>query len=395
MNYLDHIKERVKSPKETKILTEDMMWQHHGPLVWKADQFDGTPRFYPVYKYEGYYSFSLLALIILKGTLKINPAAERLANQNKFNILDQGLLIDLDIERLGGALKFSKKITNCDEYSRKLVDALKQDIKEIEEINNGFTNVIMCGGKDSLNLLLLPWKNPVIAVSAQPNYPLVCDFVRANNLNIEVRPLEDSYSEEYLHEEIVELCCRVDSVHWRWAHHLRKIAKEYSGKLVIWKGQIGDAFMGPRWKTYIHPEVQPDLFLCKIYKKISAYLPNFITIYFGRKISARVEKTLWAKAAISQGAHMGFIRAITDSLVLSAYHGKHVQKVVMDVSLEHAVQKDIRMKIGELIVGKAVRYPSENPSPPLSDIRNDAHRPDHLVELMKEYGIKVVSNTKK
>ncbi|MEZ5756636.1 MAG: hypothetical protein R3D86_00285 [Emcibacteraceae bacterium] len=390
MDYIEKIREKIKTPKSVDVLTEDMMWQHQGPLLWKADRFDGMPAFYPVYRYNNYYSYSPLALILHKNTLHLNPAAVKKLNAKDFILLGHDTPIDQDVERIGASHGFTEKITDAEDYCRMLVEAIKTDIAEIEKLNPGFINVIMCGGKDSLNLLLLPWQNPVVAYSAVPNYPLVCDFVKENNLDIEVRLLEDSFDENYLQDEIAELCCRLDSVHWRWGHHIKKITDDYSKKLIIWKGQMADAYFAPRWKTYIYPENEPRLFFCKVYNKLSPYLPMFLSVPFGHLISRMVADTVWNKGAISQGDHMAFIRALTDTLVLSAYHGKNVQKVLSSVDLAKAVQKDVRMKIGEMLHGKPVIYPSSNPSPKLSGFREGSHKPEKFIDLLKKHGVDII-----
>ena len=46
--------------------------------------------------------------------------------------------------------------------------------------------MLFVGGRDSLNLALLTWKNPVVIYSAQPNTPL--PTVDADHLNLEVSP---------------------------------------------------------------------------------------------------------------------------------------------------------------------------------------------------------------
>ena len=391
MDYIEKIREKIKNPESVEILTEDLMWQHQGPLLWKADRFDGMPAFYPVYKYKEYYSYSPLALILHKNNLHLNPAAVKKLNLKEFILLGHDTPLDLDIERIGASHGFTREITDADNYCRMLVDAIKLDIAEIEKLNPGFVNVIMCGGKDSLNLLLLPWKNPVVAYSAEPNYPLVCEFVKANNLDIEVHRLEDSFDDDYLQEEIAELCCRLDTVHWRWGHHIKKISDQYSKKLIIWKGQMADAYFSPRWKTYIYPENEPRLFFCKVYKKLSPFLPMFLSVPFGHLISRMVEDTVWTKGAISQGDHMAFIRALTDTLVLSAYHGKNVQKVLSSVDLAKAVQKDVRMKIGEMLHGRPVIYPSHNPSPNLSVFREGAYKPEKFIALLKKHDVDIIA----
>ena len=88
---------------------------------------------------------------------------------------------------------------------------------------------------------------------------------------------------------------------------------------------------------------------------------------------------------------MAFIRALTDTLVLSAYHGKNVQKVLSSVDLAKAVQKDVRMKIGEMLHGRPVIYPSHNPSPNLSVFREGAYKPEKFIALLKKHDVDIIA----
>jgi hypothetical protein len=60
------------------------------------------------------------------------------------------------------------------------------DISLIKAGQPEFTNILLCGGKDSLSLSLLPWKNPVIVARAPPNYDLVRAFMADNYLSFDV-----------------------------------------------------------------------------------------------------------------------------------------------------------------------------------------------------------------
>lgn len=390
MNYLEHMKERVTSHLETAILTEDMMWQHHEHLVWKAEEFDGSPTFYPVYRYKNFYSYSILALILKKGSLIVSPEAVRNASKNDFEVLDNECQIDKEINRVGGCHSFGCEIRDEDSYCKEIAKALRRDIAQAETNHPGYTNLVMCGGKDSMNLLLLPWKNPVIALSAEPNYPLVCEFVRQNELDIEVQLLEDHIDENYLDEEIAELCCRMDGNHWRWTKHLNEISEHYSKRVIIWKGQLGDLYMTSDWMIFMRPHFQPKFFFCRVFKKIAPFLPVSWAGFIGHYILPGFVRALWMKSSIAQGCHNGFIRSLTDTLVLSAYHGKSVTDVIKNSDLPRVVRRDVRPKIGRLLLGRSVLYPKTNPSPALSTVRTGAHRPEHLIKISKDHGIKIV-----
>jgi len=137
-------------------LTEKMMWSKNGPPIWKADLFEGSPAFYPVYKYGDFYSYSLLSLILHKKCLRVNRRWVKKASAKDFTYNSGHDSIDREIKRIGGPQKCGYRIRNSDEYATKIAKALLKDCGEIEKNHPRYTNIIMCGGKDSLNLLFIP-----------------------------------------------------------------------------------------------------------------------------------------------------------------------------------------------------------------------------------------------
>jgi len=88
-----------------------------------------------------------------------------------------------------------------------------------------------------------------------------------------------------------------------------------------------------------------------------------------------------------QGAHMSMLRDLTGALVLSGYHGPAVQDVVSRVDWKNAVQKDIRPLIGHYLLGRSVQYPSSNPDPPLSKIRENLSDLELFLNILGSVGI--------
>lgn len=387
MNFVERVSSATKEICVVDTLTEQDMWEDHGPLIWQANQFIGLPSFYPVYRWENFYSFSVLALIIHKGSFSPNLIVENL--NNPLHIIPDNKTVDKEIARIGQAHKFDCDITDTLVYCKKVTDALIADTRKTESIKKGFTNLIMCGGKDSLNLLLLPWGNQVIALSAEPNYAYVCEFVRANKLNMQVMLLEDKYDEAQLDDEILEGCCRVDLSHWRWGIHLREIVATLNSEVIIWKGLLGDVYLSETWKTYDYHISARRLFCLKVYKRVSRFLPAFINTAIGRRLQKNVIRTTWEKSANQQGCHVGFLRSLCNCLVLSAYHGKNVSHVFSQVDLGAAVQRDVRDKIGELLLGRSVIYPKKNPGPAVSKFRINKHKLNLFINTLLKHGIDV------
>ncbi len=91
-----------------------------------------------------------------------------------------------------------------------------------------------------------------------------------------------------------------------------------------------------------------------------------------------------------QGAHMSIIRQLTNSLVLSGYHGRAVRRVVCQVDLNTAVQEDVRPIIGRYLHGSPVVYPTTNPGPPPSEIRKGISHIDAFVKMLSSCGVAIM-----
>jgi hypothetical protein len=387
LSHITELKKKINDVVEIDKLTEQDIWESHSSIIWKAKSFEGNPSFYPVYKWQDYYSYSVLALILKKNILSLNEKAKEFIENKELSIIPNNLTIDKDITRIGKAHEFIYSIDCVDLYCQQIASALIKDIALIEDKHPEYLNIVMCGGKDSLNLLLLPWKNPLLALSAEPNYELVCEFVKQNNLNVTVEKLEDLYDEDMLQDEIAEACCRADLSHWRWGIHLRKIVAKHSKRVVIWKGQLGDVYMAPTWKTYIYPKQIHIQFICKVYKRSSMFFPKFVNKRIGRLIQPAVIRSTWDKSANLQGSHVGFIRALADCLVLSSYHGENVLKVFSKAELGLVAQKDIRPHIGEILLGRKVIYPKSNPAPKESAFREGKNSSEHFLNVLMKEGV--------
>lgn len=374
---------------ECESLDEREMMLRHGPLIWKAKTFTGTPNFYPVYRFENYYSYSLLALIMKKKSLALNQEVIELANNPSFTCVMSDQVIDRSISRIGGPHKCSFNITDADVYAQRIAEAMNKDIESVEEANPGLINAVLCGGKDSLNLLLLPWKNKTVALSADPNYEYVKTFITKNNLAIPLIKLEDEKDPVELEQEILACCCRVDLSQWRWGASLLRFSSEREQKVVFWKGQAGDLYMSTTWKSYMHPVKPIEHFMRRAYRKTSGYLPFSLSHVIGRKLQPRVIKASWDRTASLQGSHMGFLREITDSLSLSAYHGPEVLRVWEQADLAAVAHSDMRPKVGMILLGREVIYPEQNPAPRPSSFRKGLSKPENFFRLLTDIGISV------
>jgi hypothetical protein len=379
-------------PAQLRDLSEYALWSPGAPLFARAQRLAEPPHFYPVYRHEDVYSWSVLALIVRKGTLALNPRAVRAASTRGHRYFASVETIDRDILRVGGplALAPAPDIAAPDQYAEEVAAALRADVAAVERASDA-APFVLTGGRDSLNLLLLPWKQRVTALSARPNFPLVERFVRANGLDIEVRELTDPEDASALDREVLENTCRADLQHYRWGASLRRIALEHGGRVIFWKGQLGDVVMTPFWKKYAVDTSGPRDFARKVYARTDFLLPRAIQGAIARRLLVpRLMRSLWLRGANWQGAHMTVIRGTSGALVMSAYHGARVQAVIARVDLVGAAQEDVRARIGARLLGRPVAYPTENPAPPPSVFRRGLASATRFVERIERAGIRVV-----
>lgn len=381
------IQECRQQPLAVDILTEDDVWQCLGTQIWCAKSFNGSPSFYPIYRRNDLYSFSPLALILHKGYLSLNSHVIDDSARDGFLYYSGPETVDTEITRIGGPLKPHFTIRSTHEYIGAICAAMKDDVARVENRYPEYTNIILTGGKDSENLALLPWKNPTIILSGPPNYELNVQFAKENRLPYRVLPLyEYDYSTKDI--EAAENSCRMSLVHARWTSRLRLLVEEHNGRVIFWAGQVADAFTTPYWRTLVIPGQDPDAWPRRLRPyRVRAKLQELWARH--GFLQKRFFEALWYRCAMWQGTHMSVVRQATGALMLSAYHGSEMQKVLANVDLYSTVKEDIRPQIGESLFGRKVWYPSINPSPPPSVFRADWSSPSEFLNLLKANSIEI------
>ena len=362
----------------------------HDNYIVKASAVQNLPFFYPVYRWGDLHSFSPLPLLIRKGVLNVDPVALRKSDSAVGDVCPPDFMLDQEIERLGGPPEFSRKISDRNRFLDEMAKALQADVNLIEAANPGKTNVILCGGKDSLNLLLLKWKNPTIAYSAAPNFLLVQDFVKQNDLGIEVRELIDIHDPDSLDREVAEACMMIELEHWRWTAHIALIAAELQHNAVFWKGQMADAFMTDYWRSYSNSQSRAVKVTRKIYRRLARKMPAWMVAPVDKILIESFRQINWSRGAVGQGAHLGFLRSITDCLFVSAYHGPNASKVWLSADFPALTTYDLRPELGRILAGRPVVYPESNPAPASSEFRKGLRNLDRLEAALCAFDVRVI-----
>ncbi len=365
------------------------VWEHDkdAPNTHQHYVRDAFGSFYPLYESRELRSHSPYTLALRRGRIRINPRSPR--RVRLYSPLSE--FIDTETVRLGGPEMPRGEMGSVSAFAGEIADAMRADVAETERRFPDWTNLVMCGGKDSMNLLLLPWRNPVVVLSGEPNYRLVKEFIRENKLPYECVRLEsdsptpDSSS---VRREVLLNFCRVDLAHSRWVGHQSAIAEEHGWRALIWRGQLGDILLTPGGRRYRHLARSatrsgsvPARMLRKAMGVAAAMMPP------GRQHRLLME-ALWSRAAQWQGAHCGLTHELIGVPGLSAYHGRHVSDVLRR-RFVRTVDRDIRPQIGRLLADSDVWYPASNPGPPPSHVKCGLSSLDAFVHAASEEGIRI------
>lgn len=351
-----------------------------------------TPHFAPEYRYKGKTYLSPLEIIKKKGFLNVNSDSFEIINHPNFLFCPPNLLIDKDIKRVESCWTFKKVITDQNIFISDIATAMKEDALFIEKMYPDHTILALVGGKDSMNMLLLPWKNPVIVASAEPNFPLVKEFLLKNGLKYELIKLEDE-TNLLPEKEILINCCRLNLEHCRWTGHLNQISEGLDKKIIVLKGQWGDNLFTHKWRRndYLPPAFHVNGLKNKIIAKIQNKEKNLkYFISHDKFMQEFFFKNLWYESAHWQGVHMSFLHEYLGVPVLSMYHNEKVMGVITNTDFEKVVTSDLRKQIGEKLIGRSLFYPDANPSPPNSLSRKGLSGTKYFIEMIQKINIPVI-----
>ena len=382
---LANIKNKINPIAIDEISTANL-WSCHDNYVFRSEKIGDIGNFYPIYQFEDLFSFSMLPLLLIKGQLDLDTAFVR--NGLRRDVALPNPTIDRNIKRLGGVRRFTRELSDRDQFAQILADAISSDIDNVCTNNPDHQHIILCGGRDSLNILLHNWRKKPIVYSAQPNTDLVRKFVSDNFLELEVRELCDIDPGLNIKREILESSLIVEIENWKWTQHLCQIAKEQHGKVIFWKGQVADAFLTDYWISYTSSQST----LVKLFKKAAKRITRLAGPYAmlpSDFFIKDLENSLWERAAVAQGGHLGYLRSICDALFLSAYHGPEASAVIRRMDLYRLSRSDLRRLIGERLLGRKVIYPTINPSPPASEFRRQRRSVETYKSLANQFGINI------
>jgi hypothetical protein len=209
------------------------------------------------------------------------------------------------------------------------------------------------GGKDSQNIILAKRKAKWVVLSGAPNVSLNLRFLEENKIEVQrCVVVSNDTDDTYLLEEVVASDCFFDVAHMRWARYVIDLCREFSGKIVVWMGTSGDGI-------------------------------------FRRNANHR-DQDYYAVHDLHVGMAMGIwhqtLRNILGGPVVSPYQSPLFLDELFYRFDPYFVDRegDVRAEMGEMLLGRSVRYPSENPTPDPWKRRRSRSIPMYVRQLCRE-----------
>jgi len=227
-------------------------------------------------------------------------------------------------------------LNDPDEFVELSAQYIESFVNDIEEMYPDHQHVIRMGGKDSQLISLVSKETENWHVfSAEPNYPIVRDFLGANNIEVNNIFRHDNVnkeSEEEFSRKVIASDLRADPRHLRWYPKLEEIVDRFDGKCIFWCGTEGDTI-----NSYYH-----------VFHEVDDY--------FGLQFS---------RAANWQAITHQVTKNYTGAVALSPYHSEKIwENVYRHYNPEMmSPGMDLREDIGRLLLGSSAKWPERNPGP--------------------------------
>lgn len=223
-------------------------------------------------------------------------------------------------------------------FVKRSADYIQSFINRIEREWPGYHHVARVGGMDSQLILLAPKVSDNWHVfSADPNFDIVHNFIKQNNIDVQRLFHHDNENEESRKELIRKLICsdlQSDPRHLRWYPTLEEIVDEFNGKVIFWCGTEGDT----------------------IYSYNTDYQSGTRKKFFD------LHQT---RAANWQSTTHQVTKNYTGAAALSPYHSEEIWDELYRHYDPDMIKKgvDLRERIGQLLFDNNIIWPDRNPGP--------------------------------
>lgn len=226
----------------------------------------------------------------------------------------------------------------------KTVYFLQNFIHDIEKKFPQHSHIIFTGGKDSQIICLVPKLNKEKwhIFSAEPNFPLVREWLKENNIHVNTLFTHNNINEESVEDFKKKVICGdlyTDPRHNKWLPTVKKIAEKFNYKCIFWSGTQ----TMPPAHFYIGGRHG---------RNFKRHPLKFFNDHFNMT-------SPW------QGNTHQIFKNFIGCLLISPYHSREIWEELYQHYNPSAVKEgmDLRFEIGERLFGKPVKWVKENPAP--------------------------------
>ena len=240
-------------------------------------------------------------------------------------------------------LNLDYSINSLDEYLEKSAHFMRKAVNDIEAAFPQKKHIILMGGKDSQLISLIPKLNEKnwYIFSAEPNFTIINSWVLQNDLHVTKIFGHDGRNEEKMADFKRKVICSdlyTNLIHVRYLPTLEKIAREFDNECIFWFGS-----MPRRASLYDGSHRKPDALISNdqffnvhlnTFPSWQGNIQQTYSNYLGCPfISPYYLKDMWFELY----AHL-------DPRIIAS-------------------GQDYRARLGEMLAGRKIVWPSQNPGP--------------------------------
>lgn len=244
-----------------------------------------------------------------------------------------------------------RSLSDPNRYLDLAANLLREEISDIESRFPDRKHIVLVGGKDSQLICLVPKLNPKnwYIFSAEPNFPIVRDWISENNIDIGGLFRHDGRNDESQDDFERKLICSdlySSPVHIRYLPTLEKITQSLGSNCILWVGAM------PRGASFFDGRVHE--------RELGSRTDTDFSTRFFRY---HLEQFPYWQGNITQ-TYANFLK----QPVFCPYYMKRILNGVFAHLDPTALEsRDYRSEIGERLAGKPVVWPSANPGPKAYD----------------------------
>jgi len=240
-------------------------------------------------------------------------------------------------------LKLDYTVTNLDEYLSMSAQLMRKTINDIEAAFPQKKHIILMGGKDSQLISLIPKLNDSnwYIFSADPNYAITKSWLEQNHIRVAKIFAHDGRNEERMTDFKRKIICSdlyTNPIHIRYLPTLEKLVHDFAGECIFWVGS-----MPRRASLYDASHRKPEEPINN-----DQFFQTHLSAFPGWQGNIQQTYSNYLGCPFLSPYYL-------EEMWLGLY--AHLDPAII------ASGQDYRPRLGELLAGRKIVWPTQNPGP--------------------------------